>query len=99
MRCGRACNDARRSRPDVEAIDRAPRAEFPAIDASLETYDARGKTLDCVIAMRCCITSAISTVLAALDRVFQRVSYADHAYFDEGRGDDRLGFTYLGTPR
>jgi 2-polyprenyl-3-methyl-5-hydroxy-6-metoxy-1,4-benzoquinol methylase len=36
---------------EVEAIDRAPRAEFPAITASLETYDARDKRFDAVIAM------------------------------------------------
>ena len=35
---------------EVEAIDRAPRAEFPAIEASVETYDAE-KTFDCVVAM------------------------------------------------
>ena len=131
---------------NVEAIDRAPRDEFPATAASLEDYQT-GKTFDCVIAMlvlhhvddlggalakmarllrpggfaaiddygwerrdaltpqarewrderRDLHTSA--TMLESLDRVFARVYYADHPYFDEGRGSDRLGFTYFGTPR
>jgi SAM-dependent methyltransferase len=38
-------------------------------------------------------------MLAALDREFDRILVADHAYFDEGLGTDRLGFTYFGTPR
>ena len=36
---------------DVTAIDRAPRAEFPALARSFETYDSGGRTFDCVIAM------------------------------------------------
>jgi hypothetical protein len=35
----------------------------------------------------------------ALDGVLARDYYADHAYFEEGLGDDRLGFTYLGRRR
>jgi SAM-dependent methyltransferase len=37
------------------------------------------------------------TTIAALDRAYGRAHYHDHAYFDEGEGDDLLGFTYFGT--
>ncbi|HTA37570.1 MAG TPA: class I SAM-dependent methyltransferase [Candidatus Acidoferrales bacterium] len=131
---------------DVVAIDRAPRDEFPAIAASLESYETP-KAFDGVIAMlvlhhvddlegaigkiasllkpaglvaiddygwerreastpqarawrddrRELHTSAM--MLESLDRAFTRLHYTDHAYFDEGVGDDRLGFTYLGRRR
>jgi SAM-dependent methyltransferase len=131
---------------DVVAIDRAPRAEFPAVAASLETYETK-TTFDCVVATLVLhhvddLRSALAKIgsllrpgglvaiddygwerrdvrtpqarawrddrrelhtsgamLEALDRAFARVYYADHAHFDEGRGDDRLGFTYLGEAR
>jgi SAM-dependent methyltransferase len=38
-------------------------------------------------------------MLASLDRRFERTLYKDHPYFDEGQGEDRLAFTYFGTPR
>jgi SAM-dependent methyltransferase len=38
-------------------------------------------------------------MLSALDRCFKRTLYKDHPYFDEGQGEDRLAFTYVGTPR
>jgi SAM-dependent methyltransferase len=40
-----------------------------------------------------------AAMLAALDRRFERTLYKDHPYFDEGQGEDRLAFTYFGTPR
>lgn len=36
------------------------------------------------------------TMLAALHARFDEKLYEDHAYFDEGAGTDRLGFTFLG---
>ena len=39
------------------------------------------------------------TMLAALRAKFNETYYADHAYFDEGLGDDRLGFTFVGYAR
>ncbi|HKE35989.1 MAG TPA: class I SAM-dependent methyltransferase [Candidatus Baltobacteraceae bacterium] len=39
------------------------------------------------------------TMLAALRARFDEALYGDHAYFDEGRGDDRLGFTFVGSPK
>lgn len=132
---------------DVTAIDRAPRAEFPAIARSFEAYDSEGRTFDCIIAMlvlhhvddldgtvarmasllspggfvaiddygwerrdessaearawradRADLHTSVA-MLASLDRFFERSLYKDHPYFDEGQGEDRLGFTYLGMPR
>ena len=40
-----------------------------------------------------------AAMLAALDGRFERTLYKDHPYFDEGQGEDRLAFTYFGTPR
>lgn len=37
------------------------------------------------------------TMLGALRNRFKEAYYCDHAYFDEGRGDDSLGFTFVGT--
>lgn len=39
------------------------------------------------------------SMLAALRARFHETSYYDHAYFDEGAGDDRLGFTFVGSAR
>lgn len=39
------------------------------------------------------------TMLAALRDQFNEAFYADHAYFDEGLGSDRLGFTFVGYAR
>jgi SAM-dependent methyltransferase len=132
---------------DVTAIDRTPRAEFPAIAGSFETYGSGGGTFDCVIAMlvlhhvddldgtidkmaslltrggivaiddygwerrdepgeeaeawradRADLHTSVA-MLSALERRFERTYYKDHPYFDEGQGDDRLAFTYLGIPR
>jgi SAM-dependent methyltransferase len=131
----------------VTAIDPAPRAEFPAIAGSFETYDSGGRTFDCVIAMlvlhhvddldgtvdkmasllkpggfvaiddygwerrdepgeeaqawradRAGLHTSVA-MLASLDRRFERTLYKDHPYVDEGQGEDRLAFTYLGIPR
>jgi len=38
-------------------------------------------------------------MLAALDRVLVRIHYRDHAYFEDGAGDDTVAFTYIGKPR
>jgi SAM-dependent methyltransferase len=38
-------------------------------------------------------------MLRALDQRFTRVTYEDHAYFDDGAGDDSLAFTYFGRRR
>lgn len=35
-------------------------------------------------------------MLRALDQRFTRVSYKDHAYFDDGAGEDDLAFAYFG---
>lgn len=35
-------------------------------------------------------------MLVALDTHFTRVTYFDHAYFDDGAGDDAIAFTYIG---
>jgi len=131
---------------DVTAIDRDPRPEFPAEALSFETFDARGKTFDCIVAMLVLhhagnLDATIAKIaellapggivaiddygwerrdgltretrkwrkdredlhtsvamLTALDRAFERVLYRDHAYFDEGQGDDRLAFSYIGKP-
>jgi len=40
-----------------------------------------------------------ASMLAALDRAFERTHYHDHAYLDDGRGSDRIAFTYVGTRR
>lgn len=39
------------------------------------------------------------TMLDALRARFDEVLYEDHAYFDEGAGTDRLGFTFIGRRR
>jgi SAM-dependent methyltransferase len=36
------------------------------------------------------------TMLRALRAHFNEIAYFDHAYFDEGAGTDRLGFTFIG---
>lgn len=36
------------------------------------------------------------TMLAALRAKFDEAFYCDHPYFDEGRGNDRLGFAFVG---
>lgn len=41
------------------------------------------------------LTSA--SMLAALRARFRERFYSDHAYFAEGAGDDRLGFTFVGS--
>lgn len=35
-------------------------------------------------------------MLAALRSQFTEIFYEDHAYFDEGAGEDSLGFTFIG---
>lgn len=36
------------------------------------------------------------TMIAALRSYFTQAFYEDHAYFDEGAGNDSLGFTFIG---
>jgi GrpB-like predicted nucleotidyltransferase (UPF0157 family) len=36
-------------------------------------------------------------MLSALNERFAQVEYGDHAYFHEGAGEDRLGFTWIGA--
>lgn len=42
-------------------------------------------------------TSAV--MLEALERHFMPTYYADHAYFDDGAGTDKLAFTFIGLAR
>jgi 2-polyprenyl-3-methyl-5-hydroxy-6-metoxy-1,4-benzoquinol methylase len=39
------------------------------------------------------------TMLPALRAASDEIYYADHAYFDEGAGTDKLGFTFVGRRR
>jgi GrpB-like predicted nucleotidyltransferase (UPF0157 family) len=39
------------------------------------------------------------TMLRALRKRFEQLFYADHAYFNEGAGDDSLAFTFIGRRR
>ena len=36
------------------------------------------------------------TMIASLRSNFKEIAYFDHAYFDDGAGNDRLGFTFIG---
>ncbi|HET6895894.1 MAG TPA: GrpB family protein [Candidatus Baltobacteraceae bacterium] len=38
-------------------------------------------------------------MLAALGAHFEQTYYVDHAYFNDGAGDDTLAFTFIGKPR
>lgn len=40
-----------------------------------------------------------TVMLEALRRRFDQVYYTDHAYFQDGAGDDSLAFTFIGKPR
>lgn len=41
---------------------------------------------------------ASEAMLSALRRHFRELEYYDHAYFEDGGGDDRLAFMFLGVP-
>ena len=40
-----------------------------------------------------------ASMLEALRRIFEEIYYRDHAYFDDGAGDDALAFTFIGRRR
>ena len=68
--------------------ERAARAQWgPSWELDLRDWRADREQLHTAHAM-----------VQALDRHFTRLFYQDHAYFQDGLGNDKLAFTYIGEP-